>query len=110
MTVAWFLNLKETIALSGADHALLNTDMKALPEIFAQLFGEFGRVVGNEINVLAHARLADIGVDRPRAEHNGIVAPAQKLEHGVVDCRQWQLFAHGKLLEGKSSGVEHRLT
>src|SRR5260370_26990237 len=101
MAVPGFLNLKETIALADADHALLNTDMKALPAIFAQLFSEFGRVRGNEINVLAHARLTHIGVNRLGAEHNRIVAPAQKLEHGVVDCRQWQLFAHGKLLEGK---------
>src|SRR5258707_6288487 len=109
MAVAGFLNLKETIALAGADHANANSDVKAFAEIFAQLFSEFGGARGNQIDVLAHARLADVRVNRLGAEHNRIVAPAQRLEHGVVDCRQRQLFAHGKLLESKSSGVEHRL-
>src|SRR6266852_2344307 len=85
----------------------MNSDVKALAQMFAQLFSEFGRARGNEINVLAHPRLTYISVNILRSEHNGIVAPAQKLEHRVVDCRQRQLFAHGKLREGKSSGVEH---
>jgi len=43
------------------------------------------------------------------SEQSDIVAPAQKLKHRVMDCRQGKLFAHGKLLECKGSGVEHRL-
>src|SRR6267143_4274857 len=85
----------------------MNSDVKMLAQIFAQLFSEFGRARGNQVNVLAHARLTHIGVNSLGSEHNGIVAAAQELEHRVVDCRQRQLFAHGKLLEGKSSGVEH---
>lgn len=44
---------------------------------------------------------------RMRAEHNCIVAPPQKFEHGIVNRRQWKLFPHGKLLKCKSPRIEH---
>src|SRR5258708_29257348 len=75
--------------------------------MLAQLFGEFDRAGGNKIDVLAHARFTHICVDSLCAEYNRIVAPAQKFQYGVVNRREGQLFAHGKLLEGKASSVEH---
>src|SRR5260370_36313126 len=83
--------------------------MKMLAQMFAQLFSKFERARGNQIDVLTHARLADIGINSLCTKHNCIIAPAQKLEHSVMNRRQRQWFAHGKLLECKGSGVEHRL-
>src|SRR6266404_817661 len=107
MTVARFLNLKQAISLTGANLSHANIDMKTFAQMFAQLFGEFDRARGNKVDVLAHSRFTDVCINGLGAEHNGIIAPAQKLEHRVMDCRQGQLFAHGKLLEGKASSVEH---
>src|SRR5882672_1246912 len=109
MTVARFLNLKQAISFAGANLLIVNNDVKAFTQMFAQLFGKFDCACGNQIDVLAHARLADISVNSLCTEYNCIIAPAQKLEHSVMNRRQRQLFAHGKLLECKGSGVEHRL-
>ena len=81
--------------------------MKALTQILAEFFGKFGRPRGNQIDVLTHARLVYISVDGLCSEDNGIVTSAQELQHGVMNRRQRQWFAHGKLLEGKSTRVEH---
>src|ERR1700732_765500 len=76
--------------------------------MFAQLFGEFDCTGGNKIDVLAHACFAHVSINSLSAEHNSVIAPAQEIEHGVMDCRQRQRLAHGKFLECKRSGVEHR--
>src|SRR5438105_14880054 len=75
----------------------------------ARGFSEFGRARGNQIDVLTHARLVYISVDRLSSEDDGIVTSAQEFEHCVMDRRQRQWFAHGKLLEGKSTPIEHGL-
>src|SRR2546423_9035717 len=109
MTIARFLNLKQAITFAGADHSNTNGDVKALTQMFSQLFSELDCPRGNQIDVLAHARLINISVDGLRAKNNCIVATAQEFEHGIVNSSQRQPFAHGKLLEDQNSRVEtHR--
>src|SRR6266571_8205293 len=107
MAIARFLNLKQAITFAGADHAHANRDMKTFTQVFAQFFSEFSRARGNKINVLTHARLTYVCVNSLRAKHNYVVAPAQEFKHGIMDGREGKLFAHGKLLKCKSSGIEH---
>src|SRR5438477_11306308 len=75
----------------------------------ARGFSEFGRARGNQIDILTHARLVYISVDGLCSEDDGIVTSAQEFEHGIMNRRQRQWFVHGKLLEGKSTRIEHGL-
>src|SRR5258708_7471309 len=109
MTVARLVNLKQTTSFPGANHAHVNRNVKTLAQMFSQFLSEFDHASGDEIDGLAHARFTHIGINGLCAEYHCIVASAQELEHGLMDRRQEQLFAHGKLLECQGSGVEHCL-
>src|SRR5207249_8635162 len=57
VTIAVLRNLKQSKSFTGANLLHTNSDVKSLAEIFAQLFSEFSRARGNQIDVLTHARL-----------------------------------------------------
>ena len=73
--------------------------MKTIRQILSQLFRQFVSARGQQVDVLAHARLADVGVHSLGAEDNNVVAAAQKFKDGVMNRRQRKPFAHCKLLK-----------
>jgi hypothetical protein len=59
------------------------------------------------INIVRHARVVDVGVDRLRTAEHGIIPATEELQHSVVDCRQRQHFARGKLAKRQAAVAEH---
>src|SRR6266404_440200 len=73
----------------------------------AKLFGECRRPCGEDVHVLRHARLINIGVDRLRAEQNSVCTMTEKFQHRFVNLRQRQRLFHRKFPERERAVTKH---
>jgi len=62
----------------------LHRDMEPRTQVFSQFLGELFGVRREEVYVLRHARLVHISIDGLSAEHDRVVAAAQKLQHRIL--------------------------
>jgi hypothetical protein len=96
---SWLAKLVEPVADAVRDHPDSNGDLESIRKMRTQRFGKLGGTRREDVDVLIHARFIHISVDCMSAEEHCIGSPAQKLEHGVMDCRQRQWLAHRELSE-----------
>ena len=68
VAVLWFAKLVDAEPLALCDFADAGGDREGLGEVRPQLFGELSPSRGQDVHVLRHAGLVDVGIDRVRAE------------------------------------------
>src|SRR3972149_9647307 len=68
-------------------------------QVFAKLAGKLPSAHGENVHSLSHARFVHVRVHRLRAVDHSVVSPLEKLQHRLLDGREWKRLLHGELLE-----------
>ncbi len=75
------------------------SNMKFVTQMRAKFLCQFSRARREQVNILAHARLWHISIDRLRAKNNRVIAAAQKFQNRFLNGCKRQGFAHDELLK-----------
>jgi hypothetical protein len=101
------LDLKQTVAAAMRHLPHPDGDVEARAKKVSQFLRQIRGARRDDGDILRHPGLADVCIDGLRAEQNRVIAPAQKLEHGVLKHGQRQRLAHEEFPECKSLFTEH---
>lgn len=97
MPVALFPNLIKPQSFAVCDFSNPYGDMKSFAKVLSKFFGEFGRSVRDNVDILRRSWFINLSIHRLSAEQNRIVPSLQKLKDGGLDLRERQRFVHHPL-------------